>query len=173
MVRSPNSSTGSALAAPNVPLPEEAFGLALEACRELGDQERAEWAHAYLSRFSAGRFVNQANRLLNRNGNLVVEVYDHLRQRVLEPATAALVPINSWFHIVASMLPSADAAGQFALSPDNVRIIDVQNVSTTVSNCVQCNVGALSPNVSPSPAVLFIDGVRLGPPRAWRRWLLR
>lgn len=99
--------------------------------------------------------------LRTRNGMLVLEVYDHLRQRVIATPTPAPVPIAAWFNIATSLLPSTSAEGTFTVALDNALALQVTNVATVASSWLQCNIGALSPNVTPSPAVVFVDDVRL------------
>ena len=91
------------------------------------------------------------------DGSLVAHLYDFVTQTNFEQAAPAPVPIATWVHFEVFLRKAADATGEVAAWQDGVSILDRRNVMTAATDWLQWDAGASSDDVTPPPAVVYVD----------------
>jgi hypothetical protein len=99
---------------------------------------------------------------------LVARLYEASTTRDVEETSPVPVPIGSWVHFEVFYRKAADATGHITIWQDGVQILDVGNAITAPTDWVQWDAGGGSNDISPSPAVVYLDDAtislsRVGP----------
>jgi hypothetical protein len=104
--------------------------------------------------------------LRTRNDRLEWFVYDHSKQKEAPLAVpiSPAVPINTWFQLTIQIRQATGPDGRIRVLQGDTLMLDLKGVPTVPSRFLQCNVGGLSPDMVPSPGIIFVDDVALTTP---------
>jgi hypothetical protein len=91
------------------------------------------------------------------DGTLVAHLYNYVKQTNVEQTTPVPVPVGSWVHFEVLLSKATDATGRVAVWQDDALILDASGVATTQTDWVQWDAGGALDNLSPSPALVYID----------------
>jgi hypothetical protein len=102
------------------------------------------------------------------SGNLAAQLFDYVKQIDTPQVVNVRFPLDRWVQLEILFSKATDASGRVAIWQDGTLILDHAGVTTVANDWLQWEVGGASDNLSPSPALVYLDDaaislVRLGP----------
>ena len=103
------------------------------------------------------------------DGTVAAQLYDYKHQFDLQQTpTAVRFPADKWTQLEVYFAKSVGSAGHVTVWQNGTMILDRTGVATVANDWLQWEVGGASDDLSPSPAVVYVDDaaislVRLGP----------
>lgn len=73
------------------------------------------------------------------------------------PGRSMPVPVGEWVHIEMYVTQAQDATGKVVLWQDGVRLYDIPNVQTTLSENIQWSINNYTDNITPSNVTIYAD----------------
>jgi hypothetical protein len=93
------------------------------------------------------------------DGEMALALWHGARRRHLRQPAPIAVPIDRWVHVEVYFKRSSRDDGRIAVFQDGTKIFDLAGIATAPSEWLSFMVASVGKNVTPSPAVLFVDDV--------------
>lgn len=99
------------------------------------------------------------------DGQLYAHLYDYVRQVNVEAPVPTPLPFDRWVHIEIFMRKAQGPTGRMTVWQDGVQLLDAPNVATTPNDWVEWSIGSASNDISPTPAVVYVDDAAISTSR--------
>jgi hypothetical protein len=115
-------------------------------------------------------YANMWGLLVNSrpDGEMAFVLHDRQRARWIRQDEPLAIPVQRWVHVEAYLRLASDATGRIVFWQDGSKIFDLDGLPTAPSEWVSLIIASIAKQVSPSPAVVYVDDVSVaswtGPP---------
>lgn len=144
-----------------VPLPEEAYYSAWYYFPQR--YQPAIWWNVFQfkSKVDGGESTSMWSLNVDNNddGDMFFYLWDAIRGQSYEAAMLSpeTIPVNQWVHLEVFYRRSTGKTGSVVVWQDGIKIYDVQDVQTALSDTLYWSVNNYTDDIEPSTATIFVD----------------